>query len=134
MIAGGRWCRALLVLLVLWKGDLMAAQAGPFRAIQGVVLEADLPDSARTGTGERHVNRVLAAALAVTLGPFGAHRIYLGSPPGVPLFYSLTFGGFGVLVLVDLGHILFTRDLSAYIENRRVLMWAAPREEPVTPP
>lgn len=77
-------------------------------------------------------NRLLAAGLAITVGPFGGHRLYLGTRPKVPLLYGLTFGGFGVLVLVDLGHILFTKDLTAYVESDRVLMWAG-RNEPVEP-
>jgi hypothetical protein len=73
--------------------------------------------------------------MAVTLGPFGAHRLYLGTTPKVPLLYGLTFGGFGVLVLIDLGHILFTKDLSVYRDSRQVLMWAKPRGgKEVTPP
>jgi hypothetical protein len=66
------------------------------------------------------------------MGPFGAHRHYLGSGPRVPVLYALTFGGFGVLVLIDLGHILFTKDLSAFQRNDKVLMWTA--SEDVTPP
>ena len=85
-------------------------------------------------TAARHVSRALAAGLALTLGPFGGHRIYLGAPPKIPLIYSLTFGGFGVLVLIDLGHILFTKDLTVYQDNRKVLMWAGPEEDEPTPP
>ncbi len=99
--------------------------------VTGLVFE----DSLSVNGPEQHVNRALAAALAVTLGPFGAHRLYLGTRPKVPLIYGLTFGGFGVLVLIDLGHILFTRDLSAFQDSERVFMWAKPREDgPVTPP
>ena len=67
---------------------------------------------------------MVAAALAVTLGPFGVHRLYLGTNAKVPIFYGLTFGGFGVLVLIDLGHILFTKDLTPYEHNNQILMWA----------
>lgn len=72
--------------------------------------------------------RVISSALAVLLGPFGAHRIYLGTTPKVAIIYGVTFGGFGVLVLLDLGHLLFTKDLSAYRNNDRVFMWGAPKE------
>lgn len=88
----------------------------------------------QTDPNARHVSRALAAGLALTLGPFGGHRIYLGAPPKIPLIYGLTFGGFGVLVLIDLGHILFTKDLAAYQNNHKVLMWAGPEAEGSTPP
>lgn len=80
-----------------------------------------LPD---TLTAEEPPGRVLAAALAITLGPFGGHRILLGTSPVIPVIYGITFGGFGLLVLIDLGHILFTHDLREYMNDRRVLMWA----------
>lgn len=68
--------------------------------------------------------RLVAAGLAITLGAFGAHRLYLGTDVKVPIIYGLTFGGFGVLVLIDLGHILFSKDLQAFYNNDQVFMWA----------
>ncbi len=79
-------------------------------------------------------SRALAAVFALTLGPFGGHRLYLGTRPKVPLVYALTFGGFGVLAVVDLAHILFTHDLTAYQESDRIFMWAKPRQETLTRP
>ena len=92
--------------------------------------------SATVSVPARHEpTRLVAAALAVTLGPFGAHRLYLGTNAKVPVFYGLTFGGFGVLVLIDLGHILFTKDLTLYEHNDQVLMWAGKRADAQpTPP
>ena len=120
-----------------WASAPSASAAGPFTGrgtivpVTGLVLE----DSFLVSGPEHRVNRALAAALAVTLGPFGAHRLYLGTRPKVPLIYGLTFGGFGVLVLIDLGHILFTQDLAAFQDSERVFMWAVPRDDgPVTPP
>ncbi len=132
-----RWCLLFLVLAGWGSGSPVIA-AGPFNDPSIVLSEAGIPvigDSLFAKGPLPHVSRALAAALAVTLGPFGAHRLYLGTTPKVPLLYGLTFGGFGVLVLIDLGHILFTKDLSAYQESRQVLMWAKPREKDgVTPP
>jgi hypothetical protein len=73
------------------------------------------------------ISRGMAALLAVTLGPFGGHRVYLGARPKVPLVYGITFGGFGVLVVLDLGHILFTKDLDRFRDNDRVFMWTGPK-------
>lgn len=75
----------------------------------------------------------MAAALTVALGPFGAHRLYLGTGTKVPIVYGLTFGGFGILPLIDLGHILFTKDLTPFRQNNKVLMWA-PGPPAATPP
>ena len=123
----------LAILATLCIADLQAA--GPFTGKNGpdqwvILAESDSAVPAKTF----HAHRALAAGLALALGPFGGHRIYLGTNPKVPVFYALTFGGFGVLVLIDLGHILFTKDLAAYVENDRVLMWAKSRGEAVIPP
>jgi len=77
--------------------------------------------------------RLLASGLAVLLGPFGAHRLYLGTTPKVAIIYGITFGGFGVLALLDLGHILFTKDLEPYRNSDRVFMWSRGQGE-ATPP
>lgn len=81
----------------------------------------------------RENKRWVAAALALFLGPFGAHRLYLGTTTKVPVIYGITFGGFGVLALIDLGHILFTKDLSRFQGDGRVFMWARPKAA-ITPP
>ena len=77
--------------------------------------------------------RLVAALLALALGPFGAHRLYMGTTPKVPIIYGITLGGFGILAVIDLLHILFTSDLTPYRHNGMVFMWARPRE-PLTPP
>ncbi|MCW5900127.1 MAG: TM2 domain-containing protein [Flavobacteriales bacterium] len=77
--------------------------------------------------------RLISSTLAVLLGPFGAHRLYLGTTPRVAVIYGLTFGGFGVLALIDLGHLLFTKDLAPYRGSDRVFMWGEGGRG-VTPP
>jgi TM2 domain-containing membrane protein YozV len=82
------------------------------------------------GTGASGENeRLVGSSLAVFLGVFGAHRIYLGTSPKVAVFYGLTFGGFGVLVLLDLGHLIFSKDLAPFRNNERVIMWGSPKEQ-----
>jgi len=75
--------------------------------------------------------RFIAIALVVLTGPLGGHRIYLGSHPVVPVFYALTLGGgFVVLPVIDLISIIFTKDLSRFENNERVIMWLnADKEE-----
>lgn len=68
--------------------------------------------------------RLVAIALTVLLGPFGAHRIYLGTREIVPVFYTLTLGGgVGIVPFIDLLHLIFTKDLSKFVNNPKVLMW-----------
>lgn len=74
---------------------------------------------------ERKENtRLVASILTLTLGPFGAHRLYLGTDALVPVFYTLTLGGgLGILPVIDLFHILLAKDLSGFYNNPGVFMW-----------
>lgn len=68
--------------------------------------------------------RLTAAMLTFALGMLGVHRLYLGTQPWIPAVYLLTFGGgFLILPLIDLGVILFSKDISQYEHNDKVLMW-----------
>ena len=73
--------------------------------------------------GVKENPRLVAAVLDLSLGLFGVHRLYLGTDVKVPVFYTLTGGGGAVLWLIDLGLILFTRDLTPYMDNPHVFMW-----------
>ena len=122
---------ACLLLTSLGQNTCMAA--GPFTDRAAVIalvptLET-VPEQARPES-----QRLVAATLALTLGTFGAHRLYFGTDVKVPIIYGLTFGGFGVLVLIDLAHILFTKDLNAYMHNNKVLMWSKGSSKSVTAP
>jgi TM2 domain-containing membrane protein YozV len=65
-----------------------------------------------------------ASLLAITLGAFGVHRLYLGTKPVVPVFYCLTLGGgFYILTLIDVGVIVFSKDLEKYKDNDKIVMW-----------
>ena len=131
------WLLVVILLFVCSGAWATASAAGPFLiASTGEELEwigvdtlTGVPDTLHALENKRWV----AAALAVFLGPFGAHRLYLGTTTKVPIIYGITFGGFGVLALIDLGHILFTKDLSRYEGDGRVFMWARPKAA-ITPP
>jgi TM2 domain-containing membrane protein YozV len=71
--------------------------------------------------------RLVAIALDVTLGLFGTHRMYLGTDLKVPVFYSLTVGGACVLWVVDLGLLIFSRDITPYMDNPNIFMWNTDR-------
>jgi TM2 domain len=68
--------------------------------------------------------RLTAAMLTFALGMLGVHRLYLGTKPWIPAVYLLTLGGgFLILPLIDLGVILFSKDISQYEHNDKFLMW-----------
>lgn len=114
-----------VVLVIATLYALASKAGGPYMPLRPI----DLPDSVVV-RGENQ--RLVGSGLALLLGPFAAHRIYLGTTPKVAVIYGLTFGGFGVLALADLGHLLFSKDLEQYRYNDRIIMWGKPREQ-ITP-
>lgn len=78
---------------------------------------------------EPKLKKLKAVLLAIFLGHFGVHRIYLGTSPNVPVVYSLTLGGgFGLLPLFDIIAILTSKDLDQFSNNSRVFMWSKAKE------
>lgn len=74
--------------------------------------------------------RLYAFCIAVLLGPFGAHRIYLGTRHMVPVAYVLTLGGgLGVVPAIDAILILTTKNLEPYQNNPRFFMWTSKEDE-----
>jgi hypothetical protein len=70
--------------------------------------------------------RLIAACLAFPLptGFLGAHRIFLGTGPYIPVVYIATLGGcLGAFPLADFLAIVFTKDLNRYINNPKIFMW-----------
>ncbi|MCB0765320.1 MAG: TM2 domain-containing protein [Flavobacteriales bacterium] len=124
-----RSAAALFLSLALGLLSLGAVASGPYAPLEVVrtatldslVAEGWMPDSGGTENA-----RLVSSGLALLLGPFGAHRLYLGTTPKVAIIYGITFGGFGILALIDLGHLLFTKDLDAYRNSDRVFMWKTP--------
>ena len=79
-------------------------------------------------TAEAKASKISAAIITVLLGPFGAHRVYLGTHVKVPIIYTLTLGGgFGILPLIDLAVMLISDDLGRYTDNEKVIMWINPK-------
>jgi len=64
-----------------------------------------------------------AVAFTLFTGIFGGHRIYFGTHHRTPIIYSLTFGGLGILPIIDLIHIIFTKDLARYEHKSQIIMW-----------
>lgn len=68
--------------------------------------------------------RLVAAFLCLALGPFGMHRLYMGTKPHVAAAYTLTLGGgLGLVPLIDFFHIVFDPNLYKYKDNNKFLMW-----------
>ena len=131
-------CRvlSLVILLLFLAGSTRAADGGPVLtppAIASILSDDPMAVASSDSLAPQENQRLVAAALALFLGPFGAHRLYFGTTAKVPIIYGITFGGFGVLAVIDLGHILFTKDLSRYRDCDRVFMWARPKAA-TTPP
>lgn len=95
-------------------------------SVQDTVLLAMQLDVVST---KRERKRLTAAILCLTLGPFGAHRLYLGTSTAVPVAYTLTLGGgLGVLPVIDLLLICFSSDITPYMNNPHVFMWNTAKE------
>lgn len=78
---------------------------------------------------KREHKKITAIVLAVALGPFGAHRLYLGTATKVPVIYCLTLGGgLGILPFTDIIAIITTKDIGRYENNTKVVMWIKPVE------
>ena len=74
------------------------------------------------------LRKLKAVLLAVFLGHFGVHRIYLGTKENVPVVYSLTLGGgLGLLPLFDIIAILSTKDIDQFVDNNKIFMWSRPK-------
>ena len=64
-----------------------------------------------------------AILFTVFTGFLGGHRIYFGTHHRTPIIYSITLGGLGILPLVDLINIIFTKDLSKFDNKTQIIMW-----------
>lgn len=113
----------LTCLLLLPQG--VYSQMPTERVLGNLVFEQT--DAGQLQLRERWANhenpRLVAIALDLTLGLFGMHRLYLGTNVKVPVAYTLTFGGGGVLWLVDLVLLISSPDIESYKNNPHLFMW-----------
>jgi hypothetical protein len=74
---------------------------------------------------ERKINskKITAIVITVLTGPLGGHRIYLGTKPVIPVLYALTLGGGIFVTVIDFFALVFTKDISIYINNNSFFMW-----------
>ncbi len=86
-----------------------------------IELEELLADSNVTRTVKFKRGKVIL--FTVFTGLFGGHRIYLGTHQRTPVLYSITLGGLGILPIIDLVNIIFTKDLSRFEDIPQIIMW-----------
>ena len=67
--------------------------------------------------------KAVAITLNATLGYLGVHRMYLGTDVKVPVLYSATAGGGGILWLVDLSVLIAVKDIKPFMNNPHFFMW-----------
>ncbi len=116
---------SFFVLLIVQTsfGQDIYANNQQVELIDSLLEEADETVLLIKETAPKH-RKLKAAIFTLLLGPFGAHRLYLGTDFKVPLFYSLTLGGgLGIIPLIDFFHIIFSKDFEAYLNNPKFFMW-----------
>ena len=89
--------------------------------------ESEIPETAiQWNDLEVEHKKWLAVLLAfpLPLGIVGAHRIYLGTKPLVPVVYIVTLGGAaGILPFIDFMVLLLADDITLYENNPDIIMW-----------
>ena len=121
----------ILVGVVLLHTTMSAQRDQKLSAVAGKILftessegELRLRKIFNRFNKEQHENpRLVAIALDASLGLLGVHRLYLGTTVKVPVIYTLTCGGGCVLWLIDLGLLIFTKDITPYMDNPNLFMW-----------
>lgn len=118
------------ILLVVSLALFFVPSRSHANTIRMESIEEDISLSDLSGLSEADValrpkNKTVAVTLAVTLGVFGVHRLYLGTSNKVPIVYTLTLGGgFGALVVSDIVAILATKEIENFAPSENVFMWA----------
>jgi TM2 domain-containing membrane protein YozV len=121
----------LLFLLVAMSQMLHAQHAQALQGTKSKMLFREMADGSYElrrvfsflNKADSENPRMMAIALDITLGVLGVHRLYLGTDLKVPIFYTLSLGGGGVLWLVDLGLLIANKDISKYYNNPKLFMW-----------
>ncbi len=108
-----------ILLFLFFTPNLKASDFEPL--ILSDSLEVDTVQHTEILT-RKHV-RAKAIIFTILTGPLGGHRVYLGTRPGAPIIYAVTLGGFGILPVIDLFHLIFTKDLSKFEKNQKIIMW-----------
>lgn len=119
--------RVVIILGLIWGipclvfGNTIKQEVINWETVESMAGSLDSADSIVLN----QKNKTVAITLAVTLGAFGVHRLYLGTSNKVPIIYTLTLGGgFGVLMVSDIVALIATKDINTYSPSEKVFMWA----------
>jgi len=116
-----------LFFMLFFGKSLLAETDVKNRMISYTVSQMDsLKEGSETNSKKRKrvkYKRGKAILFTIFTGILGGHRVYLGTHQRTPILYSVTLGGLGILPLIDLVHIIFTKDLSKYKNVSQIIMW-----------
>ena len=116
---------SLILLIILISSISFASNDKVFSAEQLKALTSI--SSVNIDTNSKvNINKTkaIAVTLAITLGIFGVHRLYLGTKPIVPISYTLTLGGgMGLLPIIDIFYIISAKDINQITNNDFIFMW-----------
>ena len=119
------WLIVFFFALSLWQ--IKAAVVIDFVHGDTIRVEQTIPvEFSMTKTTKPH--KITAIIFALLTGPLGGHRVYLGTSTQVPLIYTATLGGFGMLVVADIVVILVSKDLSEFQNNDKIFMWISSKQ------
>ena len=116
----------LLVLLVLFLSSTSFASNDKVITMKQFKGFSSLSALDIDTTKNRNINKIkiIAVTLAVTLGVFGVHRLYLGTKSLVPISYTLTLGGgMAILPIIDIIYIISAKDINQITNNDYIFMW-----------
>jgi hypothetical protein len=113
----------LSVMMYLGAYASILGQNGDIKTGKNNHICTDILHINKTNDRLSEPKKWVAVTLNVTLGMFGVHRLYLGTSPQVPVIYTFTLGGGGIIIIGDLIAILSAKDLEKYAANPKVIMW-----------
>ncbi|MGB0881531.1 MAG: TM2 domain-containing protein [Vicingaceae bacterium] len=117
--------KTLVFTFFLFCAFTLKADNVPFKLTKEqsqILLEAELSVDS-SGMTKVKFKRGKAILFTVFTGFLGGHRIYLGTHQRTPVLYSITLGGLGILPLIDLINIIFTKDLQKFEDIPQIIMW-----------
>ncbi|MCW8898664.1 MAG: TM2 domain-containing protein [Flavobacteriales bacterium] len=114
-----------IICFLLLVGSLFSStiKKDSLSILNGEIITATELEMEVLDNGEVKFKRGKAILFTIFTGILGGHRIYMGTHQRTPIIYSVTFGGFGILPLIDLVHLIFTKDISVYENKTQIIMW-----------
>ena len=114
-----------IICFLLLVGSLFSStiKKDSLSILNGEIITATELEMEVLDNGEVKFKRGTAILFTIFTGILGGHRIYMGTHQRTPIIYSVTFGGFGILPLIDLVHLIFTKDISVYENKTQIIMW-----------